>query len=330
MMLASPFTEKFCYNSFYYLGRWATKQYFTDPGSCIALSLVRSKKKTQKGIVMQRYQHYPSISVVIPTYNEAQNLPHVLPYIPAMVTEIILVDGNSTDMTVTVAQELLPTIRVIQQKGKGKGDALRTAFAACTGDIIVTLDADGSSDPKEILRFVDVLQWGYDFAKGSRFLTGGNSHDISFLRGLGNRGLSSVVNILFGTRFSDLCYGYNAFWKHCLDYVDIDCDGFEVEAQINLRMHKANLKIVEVPSFEHRRRHGESKLHPLRDGWRVLCTILKEWRSFDTSPPQLQQPEVPLNPPTLLPDANVQPLPLHDPTTGEQHDGGTLADNQWK
>lgn len=229
---------------------------------------------------MEAYQQYPSISVVIPTRNEAKNLPHVLPHIPAIVTEVILVDGHSSDDTVAVAQQLYPAIRVLRQVKKGKGDALRQGFEACTSDIIVMLDADGSADPQEIPRFVDALQQGYDFAKGSRFAKGGGSHDITLLRGMGNHTLSRLVNLLFGTQFSDLCYGYNVFWRHCLNYIEVDCDGFEVETLINLRIHKADLKIIEVPSFEYVRIHGESNLNAFRDGWRVLQTIIKErWNS---------------------------------------------------
>lgn len=219
----------------------------------------------------------PTISVVIPARNEAQNLRHVLPYIPTSVSEVILVDGHSTDETIEEALKLMPSIRVLHQSGRGKGDALRTGFAACTGDIIVMLDADGSADPAEIPRFVEALESGYDFAKGSRFLEGGGSVDITRLRRWGNASLSSFVNVLFGTQFSDLCYGYNAFWKHCLNHVIVDCDGFEVETQLNLRMHATHMKIAEVPSFEHARIHGQSNLNAARDGWRVLQTILREW-----------------------------------------------------
>src|SRR5437660_3318664 len=206
------------------------------------------------------------ISVVIPALNEARNLPYVLPYIPPIVGEVILVDGHSTDDTIAVAQQLMPAIHVIRQIGRGKGDALRIGCAACTGDIVVMLDADGSADPNEIPRFVEALRRGNDFAKGSRFIAGGGSHDITILRRLGNYGLSRLVNMLFWTQFSDLCYGYNAFWKHCLNYVEIDCDGFEVETLINLRVHKANLTIAEAPSIEHPLIHGESKLNTFRDG----------------------------------------------------------------
>jgi peptidoglycan/xylan/chitin deacetylase (PgdA/CDA1 family) len=225
---------------------------------------------------MNEYQQYPRISVVIPTRNEAQNLYHVLPDIPAEVSEVIMVDGHSTDDTIAVAQQLLPSIQIIRQERRGKGDALRIGFAACTGDIIVMLDADGSTDPTEIPRFVEALQQGNDFAKGSRFLPDSSSHDITPLRSLGNAALSQFVNLLFGTRYSDLCYGYNAFWRHCLERVQMNCDGFEIETQINIRMHKAGLKIVEVPSIERARLFGQSNLRTFRDGWRVFKEILKE------------------------------------------------------
>lgn len=230
--------------------------------------------------------HYPRISVVIPAYNEAKNLPFVLPHLPPIVSEVILVDGNSTDGTPAIAAHLYPSISIIKQAQQGKGDALRQGFAACKGDIIVMLDADGSASPKEIPLFVEALLQGNDFAKGSRFIMGGGSRDITPLRQLGNYALSRLVNVLFGTHFSDLCYGYNAFWKYCLPYIDVDCSGFEVETLINLRVYKANLRIVEIPSFEHARIHGTSNLHTFHDGWRIFTTILKErsrWRQPEPS-----------------------------------------------
>jgi len=220
----------------------------------------------------------PRISVVIPTYNEARNLEHVLPAIPDCVDEVILVDGNSRDDTVAVARELLPSIIVIMQQGKkGKGDALKLGFAAATGDIIVMIDADGSTDPREIPAYIQPLLEGYAFAKGSRFMKGGGSFDITPLRRLGNLALCWIVNILYWRKFSDLCYGYNAFWRYCLDYIEVDCDGFEIETLIALRITKANYRVAEVPSYEYERIHGESNLRTFRDGWRVLQTIFREF-----------------------------------------------------
>ena len=138
------------------------------------------------------------------------------------------------------------------------------------------LDADGSADPAEIPRFVDALLDGADFAKGSRFCESGGSSDITPLRKAGNLALSGTVNALFGTSYSDLCYGYNAFWRHCLPAMNVDCTGFEIETLINIRVGRAGLDVREVPSFERDRIHGESNLRTFRDGGRVLRTILRE------------------------------------------------------
>lgn len=216
------------------------------------------------------------VSVVIPTLNEADNLPHVFNRMPPEVYEIVLVDGNSTDGTVEVAKRLWPGIVTVTQTGKGKGNALACGFWATTGDIIVMIDADGSTDPSEIRRFVAALLAGADFAKGSRFIAGGGSADITSIRRIGNWVLAKSVNYLWGGQYSDLCYGYNAFWRRCLPFVTPDCEGFEVETLMNIRAARAGLRIHEVPSFEHDRRHGTSNLNTRRDGMRVLRTIVSE------------------------------------------------------
>ncbi|WP_406674246.1 glycosyltransferase family 2 protein [Nonomuraea sp. N2-4H] len=226
----------------------------------------------------------PTVSVVVPAMNEAENLPHVFATIPQWVDEIVLVDGNSVDDTVAVAKRLRPNVKVVTQKGKGKGDALAAGFAACTSDIIVMIDADGSTDGREIINFVGALVTGADFVKGSRYAAGGGSDDLTLNRRLGNKILTGIVNIMYRTQYTDLCYGYNAFWARHLDVLDLDCDGFEVETLMNVRAAKAGLKVQEVPSHERNRIHGESNLHVIRDGFRVLKTILKEWRRQPTPP----------------------------------------------
>jgi glycosyltransferase involved in cell wall biosynthesis len=235
----------------------------------------------------------PLVSVVIPAMNEAENLPHVFGRLPDGLHEVVLVDGRSADDTIAVAQALRPDVRIVHQTGRGKGNALTEGFRACTGDIIVMIDADGSTDPAEIPRFVAALRHGADFAKGSRFLAGGGSADITMLRRWGNRVLNGWVNVLFGTRYTDLCYGYNAFWASCLEEIEIDCDGFEVETLINVRLAKAGLRVVEVASYEHERLHGVSNLNVVRDGSRVLRTILTErLRSTTTRPAEVLLPAV--------------------------------------
>jgi glycosyltransferase involved in cell wall biosynthesis len=216
------------------------------------------------------------VSVVIPTLNEADNLPHVAARLHPDVSEIIIVDGHSTDGTVDVARRLWPAARILTQDGKGKGNALACGFAAATGEIIVMLDADGSTDPAEVPRFVAALLTGADFAKGTRFVTGGGSDDITWVRRLGNKVLSGTVNVLWDRNYSDLCYGYNAFWRRHLRLVTPDCSGFEVETLINIRVARSQLKVIEVPSFESCRINGESNLNARRDGIRVLRTIVAE------------------------------------------------------
>ncbi|MGW6461407.1 glycosyltransferase family 2 protein [Streptomyces sp. NPDC055078] len=218
----------------------------------------------------------PPVSVVIPAMNEAENLPYVFKTLPDWIHEVVLVDGNSTDNTVEVARELWPDVKVVKQVGKGKGDALISGFAACTGDIIVMVDADGSAHGDEIVSYVSALVSGADFAKGSRFANGGGTDDMTFIRRLGNSVLCSIVNTKFGARYTDLCYGYNAFWKHCLDEITLDCTGFEIETLMNIRVVKAGLRVQEVPSHEYNRIHGVSNLSAVRDGIRVLKVILRE------------------------------------------------------
>jgi hypothetical protein len=218
-----------------------------------------------------------TVSVVIPALDEARNLPHVLPQIPPWVDEVVLVDGGSEDETLEVARSLLPAIRVIEELRPGKGAALQTGFAAARGDIIVTLDADGSADPAEIPAFVGCLLAGADFAKGSRFIQGGGTTDMERLRRAGNWGLKRLVKVAFGGHYSDLCYGYNAFWRHLLPVIDGEADGFEIETLMNVRVLAAGMRVTEVASHEARRIHGQSHLKTFRDGFRVLRTIIREW-----------------------------------------------------
>ena len=229
------------------------------------------------------------VSVVIPALNEAKNLPYVLSHLPEGLHQVILVDGFSQDATIEVARTVRPDIEVVCQDRRGKGNALAHGFAAVTGDVVVMLDADGSADPAEIPAFVQALIDGADFAKGTRFAPGGGSADITRLRRAGNRGLNGIVNVLYGTRYTDLCYGYNAFWCRLLPVLDIDWlrapaterlwgDGFEIETLINVRIARAGAKVAEVASYEHARMYGVSNLNTFRDGTRVLRTIFRERR----------------------------------------------------
>jgi glycosyltransferase involved in cell wall biosynthesis len=229
------------------------------------------------------------VTIVVPARNEARNLEIVLPQLPA-VHQVVLVDGHSVDDTIETARRVLPGIHVVQQTRKGKGNALACGFAAATGDIIVMFDADGSADPSEIPAFVRALVEGADVAKGSRFTNGGGSEDLTRFRALGNFGLNTITNVLLGSRYTDLCYGYNAFWRrlvpglhlpdHTIETADsmVWGDGFEIETVLNCRFFLGGARIVEVGSVEKNRIFGESNLNAIRDGFRVLRTIFSERR----------------------------------------------------
>lgn len=233
----------------------------------------------------------PRVSVVIPARNEARNLEIILPKLPP-VYEVILVDGNSVDDTIAAAQRVMPDIRVVHQTRKGKGNALARGFEAVTGDIVVMFDADCSADPDEIPRFVQALVDGADVAKGTRYSLGGGSDDITIVRNMGNRGLNMLCNVILGTRYSDLCYGYNAFWADVLPEIGLLSselpkpadgsmlwgDGFEIETVLTCRWSAAELAITEVPSHEKLRVHGSSNLNAVTDGIRVLKSIMHERR----------------------------------------------------
>ncbi len=251
------------------------------------------------------------ISVVIPTLNEAENLPHVLPRIPAWVDEVIIVDGLSTDNTIEVAQRCRPGVRVVLEHTKGKGAALRAGFRAAEGHIIVMLDADGSTDPQEIPVFVGALLGGADIAVGSRFVQGGGTADMEAHRKLGNWALTRLVRLGFGARYSDLCYGYTAFWRDVFPYLDGEYTGFEVETLIHIRALRAELTVAEVPSFEAPRRFGVSNLRTVQDGARVLRSIGTEWIAHRFSAKPARLPSV-----GLLPGARPSTPPFCEDVRG--------------
>ena len=265
----------------------------------------------------------PRVTVVVPTYNEAANLPAVFAALPDDVWELLVVDGWSTDGTVETARQLRPDARIVTQTRKGKGNALACGFNNARGDVVVMIDADGSTDPREIPSYLRVLLDGADYAKGSRFARGGTSLDITPVRRLGNVFLNTVVNVLYRTRYSDLCYGYNAFWRDVLPVLGLDCgeqaldmrwgDGFEIETILNVRAAKAGLRTVEVPSVEQPRMYGESKLNAVRDGLRILRVIATELRHrppFAATP--ADAPEKPSGEwhPNTVEDAHTSEVPV--------------------
>jgi len=224
---------------------------------------------------------YPRVSVVICTLNEERNLPRVLPSLPWWIDEVIIVDGHSTDRTVQVARQLRPGVKILYQQKEGKGDALKQGFEASEGEVIVTLDGDGTYPPEEMGKFVQSIVDGYDFAKGSRFLHG-NPACMPAHRRLGNKFLVWVTNLLFRTNYTDVCSGYYAFRKRCLQGLILTRDGFEMEQELFVRISQMKLRVVEVGHSYRRRIYGFSKTRDLRQGIKDLFWIVRfrlGWRA---------------------------------------------------
>jgi glycosyltransferase involved in cell wall biosynthesis len=224
------------------------------------------KAKAEKGL---------SITALICTLNEEENLPHVLPKLPKWVDEVLIVDGHSTDGTVEVVLGLRPDAKVLGQPGRGKGDALKYGIEHASGDIIVTIDADGTTDPEDMPRFVQPLLTGYDFVKGSRFAlsrpVGKPRHRI-----FGNWVIVTTYNTLYRTNYTDLCAGYNAFWKQAIARVDLSGWTDQEEPLLNARVRKAGLKVIEVGHHDKGRIGGETKQPSWRQGSGAIRTVIRE------------------------------------------------------
>jgi len=224
-----------------------------------------------------KYGIVKNVSLVIPTLNEESNIKEVFPYIPDFVDEIVVVDGKSEDRTREEILKFRKDAKIIIEKPEGKGAAMRTGFENATGDIVIMMDADGSHDPSELPKLLEPVLDGYDVSKGSRMLPGGGSDDITLFRRVGNKLFVTMVNRMYKASYTDLCYGYRAFKKEALERMYCRSKGFEIETEQSIRMRKAGLRVKEVSSFEARRKNGNSNLNSLRDGWRILQIILREY-----------------------------------------------------
>lgn len=225
---------------------------------------------------IEKPQGHYTVSAILCSFNEEKGLPLVLPRIPVWVDEVILVDAHSADNTVEVAQQLRPDIKILYQPGEGKGDAMKYGIEQATGDIVVMLDADGQNNPEDIGEFITPLLNGYDFAKGSRLAKGPPS-DMPFHRWIGNHLIALTCNILFRTRFTDLCSGYNAFWrKKFLDIKPWTNENWGYEPLLIARVLKHKLKVGEVPHLYMKRVNGKSKLPDFRQGLTAIKVLLRE------------------------------------------------------
>ncbi|MDR0798030.1 MAG: glycosyltransferase family 2 protein [Nitrososphaerota archaeon] len=217
-----------------------------------------------------------SVGIVIPTFNEERNIEYVLSQLNVLgYSNILVIDGSSSDNTVEVARQ--NGAKIVIQTGHGKGQAIRQVLQNdyLTADILILMDADGSMVPAEIPQFVKAICKGYDVAKGSRFLLGGGTYDMTQLRKFGNSVMLYITNLLHASNYTDICYGFAALNKKAVTILSqcLEADGFDIETEMFIKAQKFGLEVVEVPSIEYRRKHGESNLHSFRDGLKIFRKI---------------------------------------------------------
>jgi len=220
---------------------------------------------------------YPSnVCVIIPAINEEKNIGDVLNRLNEIgYGNVLVIDGFSRDGTLKVAAAC--GAKTVLQNGQGKGQAVRQALSNnyLDADFLVIMDADGSMSPDEVPRFVEALKNGADVVKGSRFLTGGDTFDITHLRRIGNTLMTSVVNFFWASNYTDICYGFVAFNKEAVENLSplLEANNFEIETEMFIKAKMLGLNVVEIPSTEYARKNGKSNLHSFRDGFKILRII---------------------------------------------------------
>lgn len=219
-------------------------------------------------------------SVIIPTRNEEGAIGRVLKEIPKhIISEIIVIDGHSTDNT---AKEAAAELRIgkdkfILQKKKGFGAALLEAFKVAKGDVIVIMNGDGSHNPKDIPALLEKIKQGYEYVIASRYIKGGRSDDDTLIRFIGNRTLTFLTNLLHGSDVTDSLHFFTAISRNGLKKIHPTSSGFEFCIEILIRAHKAGLKFAEVPVVERRRYAGKSKVNIFSAGLKILGMILRKY-----------------------------------------------------
>jgi glycosyltransferase involved in cell wall biosynthesis len=224
-----------------------------------------------------------NVGILIPARNEEKNIENVIRRLKHLgYKNVIVIDGGSEDATLKIAEK--SGVRVIRQEGLGKGNAVRQVLGNGYFDVdaLVLMDADGSMAPEEIPVFIEALTLGADVVKGSRFLKGGSTYDMSLMRRFGNGLMMISVNLLFSTKYTDLNYGFAAFSKRALAKLTplLQAKNFEIEAEIFIKAAELGLEVREVPSIEFKRKYGSSKLNALRDGLSIYGTIVREFINY--------------------------------------------------
>jgi glycosyltransferase involved in cell wall biosynthesis len=222
-----------------------------------------------------------TLSVVIPCFNEVQTIAQVIDAVkaaPVQSIEIIIVDDCSTDGTRSVLEQCESRVdRVIYHShNQGKGAALRTGFAAATGDVVIVQDADLEYDPQDFPRMIEpILQNKADVVFGSRFMGSAPHRVVYYWHMLGNQFLTTLSNMLTNINLSDMETCYKAFRREIIQSIVIEENRFGFEPEITAKLAKLDCRIYEVGISYYGRTYREGKKIGWKDGVRAIVCILK-------------------------------------------------------
>ena len=214
--------------------------------------------------------------LIAPTLNEVEAVRAVFPKIKKeWLDELIVVDCNSTDGTVEYCRQNGHFVH--QQKSRGYGAGIKEALQITKAEIIIEFPADGNSLPEKIPAIVAKIKEGYDFVIASRYTDGARSHDDDWLTKIGNRIFTAMVNILFGTKYSDVLVGYRAYRREAFNKLNPTASGLEWSVQLPIQFAKTGARHADIGADEPARIGGVRKMRPFKTGWKILMVVLKEF-----------------------------------------------------
>jgi dolichol-phosphate mannosyltransferase len=219
----------------------------------------------------------PSLTVVIPTLNEVETLPEIIAGVRAHTDDILVVDCRSPDGTADVARSL--GARVVYDHGRGKGEAIRTVIGRLDRDIVVFIDADGSHDPADIPALVSPILAGQaDHVSGSRLIGGSSELHGGFdecFRLMGSSFITACINHRFRVVLSESQNGFRAIRTEVLRDLGLQEDITTIEQEMIIKTLKKGYRMGEVPTHEHRRKAGYSKITVRKVAFRYVYSMLK-------------------------------------------------------